>query len=313
MRIRSLWPGRWPGVGDSDHHREDGAESKLILFFNPDWISVPEEGAICSGRCELTFDRARFDKADAVIFHIPSLPRPLRLRKRRGQRWVALSMESDVNYPQLLHAKFMAWFDYTMTYRLDSDFPAIYLDPQVVVDLFKPAQPKTADAAAVYIASNLDDRSGRTDYVREMMRHMPIDSYGRCLQNRTLPDDRGRRTKLETIAGYRFTLAYENSISRDYVTEKFFDPLIAGSVPVYLGAPNIADFAPGDHCYIDATDFDGPRALASHLLELAHDDEAYRKYLAWKDQPPRDEFDRLVDLTRESVYCRLCRALTGHH
>lgn len=38
-------------------------------------------------------------------------------------------------------------------------------------------------------------------------------------------------------------MAFENVIAMDYVTEKFYDPLIAGSVLVYLGAPNIADFA----------------------------------------------------------------------
>eukprot|EP00960_Hanusia_phi_P059267 764116-Hanusia_phi.AAC.5 len=43
----------------------------------------------------------------------------------------------------------------------------------------------------------------------------------------------------------------ENSFVDDYVTEKFYQALIAGSVPVYLGAPNIHEFAPSPNSFID--------------------------------------------------------------
>src|SRR6185437_7655958 len=173
----------------------------VILYYNPDWLSPPQAGPLCSdgaGGCELTFDRSRFDEADAVIFHIPTLSLEQPLHKRPGQRWVATSMESEVNYPQLRDPEFMRWFDYTMTYRLDSDFPMLYFNDALARELLTPAQPKTEAALAVYMASNPADRSGRTEYVRELMRHIPIDSYGRCLQNRTLTEDHGRQTKLDT-------------------------------------------------------------------------------------------------------------------
>ena len=38
---------------------------------------------------------------------------------------------------------------------------------------------------------------------------------------------------------YLFTIAIENSLEYDYVTEKLWQPLAAGSVPIYLGAPNV--------------------------------------------------------------------------
>jgi hypothetical protein len=198
-----------------------------------------------------------------------------------------------------------------MTYRLDSNFPTPYLDVLLANELLTPAHVKTESAPAVYIASNLKDRSQRTEYVRELMQYIDVDSYGRCLRNRTLADDRGRETKLATIARYKFTLAFENSIARDYVTERFLDPLIAGSVPVYLGAPNVADFAPGERCYIDAADFAGPRELAGELHRLACDEVAYQEFLAWKTQPLSDRFLRLADLTRTHALCRLCAALCG--
>ena len=303
MRIRSLWSSS-PSRPESKRHR-------LILYYNPDWISLPPEGPLSCEDCELTFDRSRFDEADAVVFHIPSLATERHLFKRPGQRWVAASMESEVNYPQLRNTDLMRWFDYTMTYRLDSDFPTPYFDRPLADVLRTPAQPKTEPAPAVYIASSAMNRSGRTEYVRELMRYITVDSYGRALQNRTFADDHGRETKLTTIARYRFTLAFENSIAHDYVTEKFFDPLIAGSVPVYLGAPNVADFAPGARCYIDTANFAGPRELAAELHRLASDECAYQEYLAWKTQPLSERFERLVERTRMHALCRLCAALQG--
>jgi hypothetical protein len=222
---------------------------------------------------------------------------------------VAASMESEANYPQLRSPKLLRWFDYTMTYRLDSDFPTPYIDLSIANELRRPPHIKTEAPPAVYFASSNMNRSGRTEYVRELMRYLDVDSYGRALQNRTLAEDHGRETKLATIARYRSTLACENSIADDYVTEKFFDPLIAGSVPVYLGAPNVADFAPGERSYIDTADFAGPRELTDELLRLAADDRAYQELLVWKTQPFHARFQELVDLNRTHALCRLCAAL----
>jgi len=77
------------------------------------------------------------------------------------------------------------------------------------------------------------------NYVKELMKYIDVDSYGSCLHNRDFPSEGGGRhdmsgpeRKTELLASYRFTLAFENTWTRDYVTEKFFQPLLAGSVPV---------------------------------------------------------------------------------
>jgi hypothetical protein len=283
-----------------------------ILFYNAHWISVPDPVPDCPVVCELTSDRARLGDANAVVFHIPTLREPLPVTKRRGQKWVALSMESDVNYPQLKDPHFMRQFDLTMTYRLDADIRSPYFGPEVVVQLCTPPQEKTAAAPAVYFASNARDRSGRTQYVSALMHYISVDSYGRCLQNRTLENDTGRQTKLDTIARYKFTLAFENSIAQDYVTEKFFDPLIVGSVPVYLGAPNIAELAPADRCFINVADFPGPRELAAYLQRLDRHDALYAEYLAWKDTGLRKEFLQLAAYQEIHPLCRLCMRVRPH-
>ncbi len=118
-------------------------------------------------------------------------------------------------------------------------------------------------------------------------------------------NDRGRDTKMEMIARYKFTLAFENSIAKDYVTEKFFDSLLAGSVPVYRGAPNIAEFAPGEHCFIDANGFESPRQLAGYLNLIAQDEKRYAEFHQWRARPRRESFLRMLDRVRLHVFDRI--------
>ncbi|KAI5688850.1 Glycosyltransferase family 10 [Leishmania braziliensis] len=43
---------------------------------------------------------------------------------------------------------------------------------------------------------------------------------------------------------YRYALPFENSFEDDYVTEKVYNALLSGALPLYIGAMNIADFVP---------------------------------------------------------------------
>ena len=50
---------------------------------------------------------------------------------------------------------------------------------------------------------------------------------------------------------YYFYLAFENSICKDYVTEKFFNSMNHSVIPITLGAGNYEEIAP-KNSYIDA-------------------------------------------------------------
>jgi hypothetical protein len=218
---------------------------------------------------------------------------------------VAWSLESDRFYPRLRDPKYMRQFDLTMTYRWDSDVPVAYFGPDTRDDLLRAPALKTTSAPLVAFVSNGIDLSGRFKYLQELMQCLPVDSYGLTLQNKKLPEDKRRETKLETIAAYKFTVAFENSISHDYVSEKFFDPLIVGSVPVYMGAPNIDDFAPGEHCYINVAQFKGPRELAEYLIFAAGNQSEYDSYLDWKTKPLRQRFLDKVEVVADDSFLRL--------
>lgn len=74
--------------------------------------------------------------------------------------------------------------------------------------------------------------------------------------------------KIATLSRYKFSLAYENmSGTEGYVTEKIFDILQAGSVPIYWGAPNIETYV-NPNAFIDRRDFKNDAALAVYLKNM---------------------------------------------
>lgn len=285
------------------------ASTPTILVYDPGWAVVGSEPP----SCRILFDHNLLGEADAVVFHVPSAPDLSKIPKCDGQTWVAWSMESDVNYPQLSNTEYMKRFDLTMTYRFDSDIPVAYFSPKTCEAILCRPLPKSESAPAVYMASNAWDRSGRRQYIRELMEYLPVDSYGKCFNNRPLVEDKGAATRLDIYSRYRFTLAFENSRTQDYVTEKFFDPLKAGSIPVYYGAPNIADFAPGDHCFVDVQQFHCPRDLARYLLQVASNEDEYQAYFAWKQRPFAKAFLSKVDQVSSPPFWRLCAILHESH
>jgi alpha-1,3-fucosyltransferase 10 len=280
-----------------------------ILVYQGQWGNRPAAGAFGCG-CEILYDRARWQDADAIIFHLPQL-RTSRFppRKLPGQTWVAWCMESEVHYPMLARRRELdSVFDVWITYQRDSDVWCPYLDSRIIAALQVPPVQKTAARPACAFISSHYDASGRTELLDGLMREMPVDSFGKINRNRSLPAGAPRSIKQPTSARYKFTFAFENSICRDYVTEKFFDPLLAGSVPIYLGAPNVEEFAPGENCFIDASRFDSPRMLARYLMALAADESAYAGYMRWRCEPLRESFLSMVQEADDSLV-RLARHL----
>ena len=219
-------------------------------------------------------------------------------------------MESLVNYPILADSEFMRRFDITMTYERSATVWCPYFGLSIADALRQLPKPKTEQAPIAYFRSSPIDRSGRGHYAFELMRRVKVDSYGAILRTRALPDgDGGIETRRATLSKYKFTLAFENSIAPDYVTEKFFDPLVAGSVPIYLGAPNVSEFAPGKRCFINVADFRGPEELAAYVNSVALNDDAYAEHFAWKSDRLSSGFRALLNEVRELAFSRLCSAI----
>ncbi len=281
----------------------------LIVFYNSIFGDWPEPS--CSD-CQLSGrysnDRALLDGADAIVFHLPTLFGVPSVK--RGPLRVAWSQVSDVTVPALRDACFRSQFHLSMTYRRDSSVWMPDFGPVTAAALLAPPLPKTAGQPVCHFQSSRNDGIGRIAFVAELMQRTEVASYGTVLP--TVPQAgsiAGREGRLAVMARHKFTLAFENSVSADYVTNKFFDPLVAGSVPVYRGAPNVAEFAPGPRSYIDAADFSGPADLADYLNHLDQHPAEYEEYLTWKHDGPSPAFRALL-AQADHPYCRLAQAVS---
>jgi hypothetical protein len=82
--------------------------------------------------------------------------------------------------------------------------------------------------------------------------------------------------KAEVLRRTRFSYCYENIRGlQNYITEKIFDSLTQGCVPVYWGSDNILDYLPSE-CFVDRRLFSSTEAVHGFLLSVS--DEEYDNY-----------------------------------
>ncbi|EAL65179.1 hypothetical protein DDB_G0284505 [Dictyostelium discoideum AX4] len=140
---------------------------------------------------------------------------------------------------------------------------------------------------ANWFCTNCNSHSNRNEYVQELMKFIVVDSFGKCLKNMPTSNflSRGSGDPFERkrlfITRYKFTIVFENSICKDYVSEKVLDALIAGSVPIFMGHPSTIKYLPLNS-YIFVGDFKNAEHLANHLKFLSENDNEYFKLHTWR-------------------------------
>ena len=77
-------------------------------------------------------------------------------------------------------------------------------------------------------------------------------------------------SKLRILNQYQFAICCENVALPGYVTEKIVDCIVARTIPIYMGAPDVDQYVPKD-CYVDARDFLGPEDLDHYLNKITKD------------------------------------------
>ncbi|XP_031838129.1 alpha-(1,3)-fucosyltransferase 10 isoform X2 [Nomia melanderi] len=215
--------------------------------------------------------------------------------------WGLIHEESPRNNPILVQEETLNLFRYSSTFSRFSDVPLTLVNLPGITELldkkyFIPTKQKTRLmntkdlAPLLYIQSDCDTASNRDIYVAELMKYIRVDSYGTCLNNAQF-DRRLRENYLEILnsedflsfnANYKFTIAFENAVCQDYITEKLWRPLIVGSVPIYYGSPSFKDWLPNNMSAISVLDFKDPKSLASFLYDLSNNETEYNKYLTHK-------------------------------
>lgn len=238
----------WPDV---DHFTDDRIEAQLsykpdsvadyeykgievpvktILLYNgyKDWGVKPGRETFLEqncpvNACSLTDSRRHSSSADAILFRQD--PRFPIFRRPPGQIWILYLLEAPYFTPDL--RKFKGQFNWTATYRRDSDIVAPYekfvkYNAQPLKYHTIPhrnyAEGKTKKVA--WFVSNCHATNQRLEYAKQLSKYIQVDIYGKCGDKKC---PRGKDSCSEMLnKDYKFYLAFENSNCRDYITEKFF-------------------------------------------------------------------------------------------
>jgi len=252
----------------------------------------------------ITTDRRFLEQADVVVFHLPYLLQDLEnddAIKLENQIWVGWYMEAEINYPMLKTPEVSEPFDIWMSYRNDAElvYPFYKYDYLYFLQQKFLINTKQNKAFIVFPYSSIDENL--RNYLTELNSLIGVESF--YLD----PVDVGHINLKQYYQNYKFVISFENAIDTDFVTEKFYDPLLVGSVPVYLGAPNIEDFAPGDNCFVDVRQFEDPQALADFIKACYDDEQLYAQFFEWKNQPLRQSFLDKIEKQKEHPLVRLCQ------
>ena len=259
-------------------------------------------------RCRTTKDKSLLTTSDAVIIHINDLKPPKKLPTLRypWQHWVFFTTESPIH--SIEHQKLVEYnglFNTTQTYRLDSDVKQVYGKVENLTKYEKLmvslpdnlARGKTKLVA--WFVSNCKVQSERMAYATELKKTIPLDIYGRCGPLKC-EDREVCYTMLNET--YKFYLSFENSLCKDYVTEKLWRILQLNVVPVVIGLFDYKKYLPLNS-YIDVRDFKSPEDLGKYLIELDHNDTLYNEYFEWK------RHYKVIFPHDMASFCDLCKYL----
>ena len=105
-------------------------------------------------------------------------------------------------------------------------------------------------------------------------------------------------SKYEVLSQYNFALCFENMVMKGYVTEKIFDCLYSGTIPLYLGAQDIPDLIPED-VYIDCRKFTSWAEAYDKIMLLSGEEiqvmrQAGRKFV--QSAQGAKYYDALLDI-----------------
>ncbi|XP_075999463.1 alpha-(1,3)-fucosyltransferase 7 [Genypterus blacodes] len=238
-------------------------------------------------RCHLVVQHSFYNTADVVVFHNRELVRghqklPLHLPRPPGQRWAWMSLESPEHNGNL--QQYANIFNLTITFRRDADISIPYGELLPRRDGedeqgSEVAAPQNKTALVCWVISNYRKRQKRSQVYKQLRAIIPVKLYGHWSRRPLSP-----KALLPTISNCYFYLAFENSVTKDYITEKLWrNSYGGGAVPIVLGA-SLSDYkavAP-PRSFIHVDEFATIKALGEHLKHLAEDKKRYDEYFRWK-------------------------------
>ncbi|CAF1096670.1 unnamed protein product [Rotaria sordida] len=240
--------------------------------------------------CHITIDHNFFSQSDASLIHLRESINYKKLNnitRQINQKFIFFLKESPIHSPILSSKQHSQIFNYTQTYRPDSDITATTLRNFFWLFNYKIypnynfnsiIETKESGKILVAIISNCGDSSNRLNYINELKKYISVDVYGKC----GIPCPKVVNCRQYAYTTYKFYLAFENSLCDEYVTEKFFFALESAQIiPIVLGWARYDHYIPSTG-YIDVRNFPTPRELGTYIDYLDKNTTAYLEYFQWR-------------------------------
>jgi hypothetical protein len=282
-----------------------------------EWPYVEGVRKCAKSYCDVRHSNFYSPEVDARVFSLLHKSAPP-FEYGRGAITVGVSMESPNNFPKLDEESFPYTFHFGVSHRRG------HLDLQTSYNNYFPAQFKSKGAPFlskkdsllfVYTACHWPHRNQLFD---DLSKLIEIDALGKCKNNKNMRDlfpvcadiQRSGPTVWQQseclLHNYKFYLAIENTREPDYISEKLYQGLRAGSVPVYLGAPNVRDYLP-DNSAVYLDDFASLEDLVKYLESAMADEAIYKRHHVWKDLPLPGRFvNTALEMSQDSLHCKIC-------
>ena len=138
-----------------------------------------------------------------------------------------------------------------------------------------------------FIVSN-EKSIDRIHFFKKLSKYKKINSFGKVLNNMKINEDKNRMkyfnyNGVESInemifRKHKFVICFENSCHEEYITEKLPNVMMAGSIPIYKGAPNVGEYFNTDS-FINFDDYGSYEKMIEKIVELDNDDKKYEEFL----------------------------------
>lgn len=133
---------------------------------------------------------------------------------------------------------------------------------------------------ATYIQSDCSQKF-REKFFQKLNEYKKIDCPAKCNQNMPHIGKRGRthKNKIEFCKDYKFVIAFENSSSAMYNTEKIIDPYLSGSIPLYRGDSEVRNVI-NTNAMINYHDFNDMDRMIDRIIEVDNNENLYNEIKA---------------------------------
>ena len=308
-------------TGESISHEDETVAKKITHYQERRVPPAPmlnyfnfNSRSLCGGyKCTVEYvsNETLTEDADMVVFKQYYPLRPL--KRPKDQLWTYLSFEAQ---RATSYKRAKAW-DGLFNYSISPSRSSVSNQHDVCMSTrpvrrdhllkenhynAKLGMTNGSEVNALWFVSNCRAmvQSARIEHALSLSQYVNVQVYTR---------DESCRTELKSILGpnggtqpsyngYWFYLAFENSLCRDYITEKFWKIITSDSltIPVVLGGYSMEDYeivAP-PNSYVNVRNFTSAKHLAEHLKYVTENEHAFNYYQQWRNEYLIPKYDQPI-------------------